>query len=139
MIPQVKKDIANEWSTSTGKFVTKYVGVLELMFPSFSRSKGFSVNCGIVIVTKSQKPTFSIILGVETLAQFGTILDFNEKAIQIDGQKIAMRPDAKIGQGIGEVHRTFFVKSEELKVPRQLLSVQLKYLTLATKRQIYLE
>ena len=54
-IPQVKKNVANEWSTSTGKFVTKYIGVLEFMFTAFSRSKVFSVNCDIVIVPKGKK------------------------------------------------------------------------------------
>lgn len=38
MIPHVKKGVANEWQTATGTFVTKYVGVLELMFQAFSRS-----------------------------------------------------------------------------------------------------
>lgn len=47
------------------------------------------------------------------MARFSTILDFYEKSIQIDGQKIAMRPNTRIGQGIHKIHRPYFEESDE--------------------------
>ena len=39
-------------------------------------------------------PTYDLILGVETMAELGIILDFNAKAITINGQSLPMRPIA---------------------------------------------
>ena len=41
---------------------------------------------------------FDLILGIETLAKFGTILDFQERTIQIDHAIVAMRPYTSIAR-----------------------------------------
>ena len=43
---------------------------------------------------------FMLILGIETLAKFGTFLDFQEKSIQIDHTKIAMRPYKSLAKNL---------------------------------------
>ena len=52
------------------------------MFPAFSKSKIFSLRQDTVIIDK--EPMFDLILGIGPLANFGTILDFQDKTIQIE-------------------------------------------------------
>ena len=40
---------------------------------------------------------FDLILSIDTLAKFGRILDFQDKMIQIDHAKIAVRPLSSLG------------------------------------------
>ena len=68
------------------------MGNLELMFPAFSRSKVFTVQADIVIVPESEDPMFNLILGIDTLAKFGTVLNFKDKTVEINQAKISMRP-----------------------------------------------
>lgn len=63
MIPQVKKHVAKEWSTSTGNFVTKYAGVLELVFPEFSKSKFFFCELQYCHSSKKQKASLQYYIG----------------------------------------------------------------------------
>ena len=63
-----------------------------MMFPAFSKSKIFSIDPDIVIIGKSDKePMFDLILDNAALARFGTVLDFQDKNIQVDQPKIVMR------------------------------------------------
>ena len=56
-----------------------WVIYLKLMFLAVSKSKIFSVRQDIVIVDK--EPMFNLILGIKTLAKFGTMLDFQDKTV----------------------------------------------------------
>ena len=92
-IPNQKRYAAKTWQTSNGTFKTTHVGNLEMMFPAFSKSKIFSIRSDIVIIDKSgEEPMFNLILGIETLAKFGMILDFQNSTIHIDNAVVAMRP-----------------------------------------------
>ena len=97
-IPYEKRYAANTWQTSNEIFKPTRVGNLELVFPAFSKSKIFSVRPDIVIVDK--EPIIDLILGRETFAEFGTMLDFQDKKLQIDHAKIAMRPLICLGVNI---------------------------------------
>ena len=80
-------------------FKTTHVGNLEMIFPAFSKSKIFSIRPDIFIVDESdEKPMFDLILGIETLANFGTILDFQNNTIQIDHAVVVMRPYKSLAQ-----------------------------------------
>ena len=92
-IPHQKRNAAETWQTSNGTFKTTHVGNLEMMFPAFSKFKIFSILPDIVIVDKSDEELmFVLILRIETLAKFGSILDFQEGTIQIAHRVVAMRP-----------------------------------------------
>ena len=92
-IPNQKRYAAEKWQTSNGTFKTTHVGNLEMMFPAFSKSKIFSIRPDIVIIDESgEEPMFNMILGIETLAKFGTILDLQNGTIQIDHAVVAMKP-----------------------------------------------
>jgi hypothetical protein len=92
-IPHEKRYAAETWQTSNGTFTTTLVGNLEMMFPAFSKSKIFAIRPDIVIIDeKDGEPMFDLILGIETLAKFGTILDFQECTIQIDHAVVPMIP-----------------------------------------------
>ena len=92
-IPYEKRYAAEKWQTSTGTFKTTLVGNLDIMFPAFSRSKIFSVQADIVIVPESNRdPLFNLILGIDTLAKFDTVLDFKNETVEIDSAVNTMRP-----------------------------------------------
>ena len=75
-IPSKKRYTAKTWQTLNETFKTTHVGNLEIIFPAFSKSKIFVICPDIVIVDKSDtEPVFDLILGIETLAKFGTVLD----------------------------------------------------------------
>ena len=94
-IPNEKRYTAKRWQTSSGIFKTTHMGNLELKFSAFSKSSFFSVRSDIVIV--DDDTMFDLILGIETLANFGTILDFQDKTIHIDHANIAIRPLHSLG------------------------------------------
>ena len=81
-IPKQKRYAAKTWQTLNGIFKTTHVGNLEMIFPAFSKSKLFVIHPAIVIVDKShEEPMFNLILGIEILVRFGTILDFQNSII----------------------------------------------------------
>ena len=63
-----------------------------MMFPAFSRSKIFTVQADIVLVPESVDSMFNLILGIDTLATFGTVLDFKNQTVKIDQAVNSMRP-----------------------------------------------
>ena len=84
---------AGTWQTSNGTSKTTHVGNLGVIFPACSKSKIFVIYRDIVIGDESdEEPMFDLILGIETLAKFGTILDFQNSTIQIDHAVVAIRP-----------------------------------------------
>ena len=92
-IPHKKRYSPEKWETSNGTFKTTKVGSLELIFPDFSRSKIFSLSPNVVeLQTYDKEPMFDLIIGVETLAKFGVVLDFASKVITIDKMQSPMRP-----------------------------------------------
>ena len=81
---------------------------LELMFPEFFKSQIFFVCPDIVIVDKpNEEPMFNLMLGIKSLAKFGTGMDFQDKSIQIDHAKIAIRPYSTIGRKSNQSNDVF--------------------------------
>ena len=81
-IPNKKRHAAKTWQTLNETFKTTHVRNLEMMCPAFSKCKIFSIRLDIVIVDKSDEESmFDLILGIETLAKFGAILDFQNNTI----------------------------------------------------------
>ena len=92
-IPHKKRYAPETWETSNGTFKTTKVGELELIFPEFSRSKLFSLSPDVVeLQTYDEEPMFDLIIGVETLAKYGIVLDFGTKVITIDKIQSPMKP-----------------------------------------------
>ncbi len=66
--------------------------MLELIIPEFSSSKLFAVRPDIVdILADENKPVYDMILGTETMAKMGVVLDFQEKSIAIDQISLKMK------------------------------------------------
>ena len=94
-VPYKERYAPQRWRTSNGIFETTKVGRLELEFPEYSKSKRIHLKPDIIDIPAGVgPPTYDLILGVETMADLGIILDFNVKAITIDGQSLPMRPIA---------------------------------------------
>ena len=70
------------------------MGDLKVTFPEFSNSKrasGFRPDI-IRLPKNSPKPVYDLIIGVQSLANIGCILDFASKSLTIDSIKLPMRP-----------------------------------------------
>ena len=93
VIPYKERYAPQKWRTSNGTFKTTNVGILDLNFPEFSKSKRATFKPDIVKVAKSEpKPAYDLIIGVKSLANMGAILDFANKELTIDHVTLPMRP-----------------------------------------------
>ena len=79
------------WGTSNGKFTTRVKAVMQLMLPEFSQNKIFDLTPDVKIIEDDAKVSYDLIIGIETLAKWGVVLDFRESEITIDNQTIQMR------------------------------------------------
>jgi hypothetical protein len=64
---------------------------VELNFFEYSDSKRFHVEPDVVKYNKDSKPQYGLILGTETMKEFGIILNFRDKMITIDEIILPMR------------------------------------------------
>lgn len=87
----VRKSHPSSWNTSNGAFQTTDVAKMELLFPEFSQSKIFSCQADVKIVSVNDKPTYDLIIGIETLARWNCMLNFTERIITIDGIDAPMK------------------------------------------------
>ena len=91
-IPQKERFAPQKWKTSNGTFKTTKVGNLEIKFPEFSESKLFKIKPDIVdIPPEMNKPIYDLIIGVETMAKMGVIMDFAEMQVTIDHNILPMK------------------------------------------------
>ena len=68
------------------------IGSVELRSPEFLQNKLLSVRPDIVRLDKNApNPAFGMILGMDTLRNFGVILNFVESTITIDHHEVIMR------------------------------------------------
>lgn len=79
------------WGTSNGKFKTRKKACLKLLLPEFSQNKRFDLEADVKVIDDDEAVSYDLILGIETLSEFGAILDFRDNEITIDNQTIAMR------------------------------------------------
>jgi hypothetical protein len=64
---------------------------VELNFFEYSDSKRFYVEPDVVEYDKDSKPRYDLIVGTETMKEFGIILNFRDKMITIDKIILTMR------------------------------------------------
>ena len=92
MIPVKKRIAPQKWRTSNGTFETTDVGELDVTFPSFSTSKVASFQPDVVTIPKgAAAPAYDVILGVKSLTEIGTILNFADSTVTIDQVELPMR------------------------------------------------
>jgi hypothetical protein len=84
-IPVVSRAVPESWSTANGTFKTKKMGEVKLSFVEYSASKKVHLRPDIVEYPRGgPPPLYDLIIGMETLHDIGTMLDFKEKTITID-------------------------------------------------------
>ena len=89
--PYSARLVPKSWCTSNGTFHTEGQGKLNLQFFEYSHSKTITLQPDIVEYDDdSEKPTFDIIIGVESMTEFGIILNFQEQVITIDDDTLPM-------------------------------------------------
>lgn len=82
------------WGTSNGSFKTTRRAKAQLLLPEFSQSKIFEIEPDVKVV-KGGEAQYDLIVGVQTMARWNTVLDFGKQEMTIDEQTISMRqPDA---------------------------------------------
>ena len=86
-----EKAFPTSWGTSSGRFKTRMMAKINLLLPEFSQNKVMSVEPDVKVVDDDHTFSYDLIIGIETLAQWGAILDFFEGTMTIDGQTIPLR------------------------------------------------
>eukprot|EP01082_Thalassiosira_pseudonana_P014259 g13089.t1 g13089 contig7:848278-849423(-) len=90
-----KRRISSQrWRTSSGTFHTDKVGNVDILLPEYSNSKYISVKADVVEYDGArgdQRPTYDLILGVNTMRELGIVLDFDTLKITIDKITLPMR------------------------------------------------
>ena len=80
------------WRTSNGTFETKKRANLNLVMPEYSNSKYFNVTPDVVEVPEGQPlPPYDLIIGTETMREWGIILNFKDNFIVVDDCSLPMR------------------------------------------------
>jgi hypothetical protein len=91
LLLSLKRLVPQSWNTSNGRFQTTQKAEIELNFFEYSDSKRYLTAPDIVEYKKINKPQHEIILGVNTMKEYGIILDFKDKMITVDEVKLPMR------------------------------------------------
>jgi hypothetical protein len=85
LLPYSKRLVPQSWTTLNGIFQTKRKAQVERNFFKYSDSKRFYTELDVVEYKKDSKPQYDLILvGTETMKEFGIILNFRDKMITID-------------------------------------------------------
>ncbi len=64
---------------------------VELNFFKYSKSKRYHVEPDVVEYYKNNRPQYDLILGIETMKEFGIILNFRDKMITINEIMLPIR------------------------------------------------
>ncbi len=91
LLPYSKRLVPQSWNTSNGIFQMRRKAWVELNFFVYSDRKRFHAEPDVVKYDKDRKPQFDLILGTETMKEFGIILNFRDKMITIDEIMLPMR------------------------------------------------
>ncbi len=84
LLPYSKRLDPQLWNTLNGIFQMQDKARVELNFFEYSDSKRFYVEPDVVEYNKDSKPQYDLILGTETMKEFGIILNFRDNMITID-------------------------------------------------------
>ncbi len=76
LLPYSKRLVPQLWNTLNGIFQTRHQARVELNFFQYSDSKWFHVEPDVVKYNKDRKLQYDLILGTETMKEFGIILNF---------------------------------------------------------------
>ena len=95
--------VPQSWNTLNGIFQTKHKARVELNFFDCSDSKRYYSEPNVVKYEKDSKPQYDLILGTETMQEFGIMLDFKAKLITIDEITLPMR-NINLLQGASTLH-----------------------------------
>ncbi len=91
LLPYSKRLVPKSWNTPNGIFQTWRKAQPELNFFEYSDSKRFYMEPDVVEYNKDSKPQYGLILGTETMKEFGIILNFRDNVITIDEIILPMR------------------------------------------------
>jgi hypothetical protein len=91
LLPSAKRLVPQSWNTLNGRFQTTRKAEIELNFFEYSDSKRYLAAPDIVEYKQINRPQYDIILGVNTMKEYGIILDFKDKIITVDEVKLPMR------------------------------------------------
>jgi hypothetical protein len=83
VLPYSKRLVPQLWNASNGIFQTKHKAQVELNFFEYSDSKRFFAEPNVVKYDNDTKSQYDLILGTETMKEFGAILNFKDKTITI--------------------------------------------------------
>jgi hypothetical protein len=93
----VKRVVPQSWGTSNGTFITNKVGNIEISFVEYLASKKIRLQPDIVEYSLGdQPPMYDLLIGKQTMHDFGVKLAFQEKTITIDKILLLMRNIANL-------------------------------------------
>lgn len=75
----------NVWSTSNGKFETDEIAQLNFVLPEFSQSKVMSCTADVRRIKDKRSVQYDAIIGIKTLHEWGVLLNFRDRLLDIDG------------------------------------------------------
>lgn len=75
----------NVWSTSNGKFETDEIAKLNFVLPEFSQSKVMSCTADVRRIKDKRSVQYDAIIGIKTLHEWGVLLNFRDRLLDIDG------------------------------------------------------
>jgi hypothetical protein len=84
LLSYLKRLVPQSWNTLKRIFQMQRKARVEPNFFEYSDSKRYHVEPDVVKYDKDSKPQYDLILGTETMKEFGIILNFRDKVITID-------------------------------------------------------
>ena len=87
-----QKAYPDQWGTSTGSFETTELVHMDVLLPEFSQTKIMSTKADVKIVKTKDKPSYDLIIGIETLAKWRAKFDFIDRIVTLDGESVPMKP-----------------------------------------------
>jgi hypothetical protein len=91
LLPYSKRLVPQLWNTLNGIFQMWCKARVELNFFKYSDSKRYHVEPDVVEYDKDNNPQYYLILGIVTMKEFGIILNFRDKMININEIILQMR------------------------------------------------
>jgi hypothetical protein len=91
LLPYSKRLVLQTWNTLNGIFQMQPKAQVELNFFEYSDSKRYHVEPDVVEYGKDNRPQYDLILGTETMKEFGIILNFRDKMITFGEIILPMR------------------------------------------------
>jgi hypothetical protein len=84
LLPYSKRLVPQSWNTLNGIFQTQRKARVELNFFKYSNIKRYHMEPDVVESDKDSKQQYDLILGTVAMKEFGIIVNFRDKMINID-------------------------------------------------------